>query len=87
MRSVLAVQLAEFLEEKRSAGCRYKREAWALRAFDKYLCDIGHPTQTLPKEVVEGWVLGRPHQCPKTHVTGHSDPGDLRPGDRAPEIS
>ncbi len=66
MRSVLAVQLAEFLEEKRSAGCRYKREAWALRAFDKYLCDIGHPTQTLPKEVVEGWVLGRPHQCPKT---------------------
>lgn len=67
LRSVLSIRLAEFLEEKRSAGCRYTRETWALRAFDRYLCAIGHPAQTLPKEVVEGWVsLGRSHQCPKT---------------------
>ena len=66
LRSVLSTQIAEFLDEKRSTGCRYKRETLALLAFDRYLCAIRHPTPSLPKEVVEGWLLGRPHQCPKT---------------------
>ena len=66
LRSVLSTQIAEFLEEKRAAGFRYRRETWALRAFDRYLCGISHSTLSLPKEVVEGWVLDRPHQCPKT---------------------
>src|ERR1035438_1495830 len=66
LNSVLSTQIAEFLEEKRSTGCTYKRETWALRAFDRYLCDIHHSTPSLPKEVVEGWLHGRPHQCPKT---------------------
>ncbi|MDZ4063716.1 MAG: integrase, partial [Coriobacteriia bacterium] len=64
--SVLSTQIAEFLDEKQAAGCRYKRETLALRAFDRYLHDIRHSTLSLPKEVVEGWVLGRPYQCPKT---------------------
>jgi len=66
LRSVLSTQIAEFLDEKRAAGCRYKREAWALRAFDRYLCGIPHSAPSLPKELVEGWLLGRPHQCAKT---------------------
>jgi len=66
LNSVLSTQIADFLEEKRSTGCTYKRETWALRAFDRYLCDLRHPTPSLPKDVVEGWLHGRPHQCPKT---------------------
>ena len=66
LRSVLSTQIAEFLEEKKAAGFRYKRETWALRAFDRYRCGISQSTLSLPKEVVEGWVLDRPHQCPKT---------------------
>lgn len=66
LSSVLSTQIAEFLAEKRSTGCRYRRETLALRAFDRYLCGIRHPTPSLPKDVVEGWLLGRPHQCPKT---------------------
>jgi len=66
LRSVMSTQIAEFLDEKQSTGCRYRRETWALLAFDRYLCAIGHTTPSLPKEVVEGWLLNRPHQCPKT---------------------
>jgi integrase/recombinase XerD len=66
LRSVLAGQIAEFLAEKRSTGCTYGREEAALRALDRYLCRIGHPTSSLSREAVEGWVHGQPHQCPKT---------------------
>jgi integrase len=64
--SALGQPLQEFLAEKRAVGYRYNCEAFALRAFDRWLIDIGHGTVDLPKTVVDCWLQGKPHQSDKT---------------------
>jgi integrase/recombinase XerD len=64
--SVLGPHIQQFVAEKRALGYRYEHETFLLRTFDRYLVDIGHQTNNLPKTVVDGWMVGPPHQSPKT---------------------
>ena len=64
--STLGPHIQQFVAERRALGFRYQREAFLLGAFDRYLRDIGHATADLPKPVVDGWLVGKPHQCAKT---------------------
>jgi integrase len=64
--SVLGPYIHQFVAERRALGYRYESQAFLLGAFDRYLHDIGHSTVDLPKTVVDGWLVGKPHQCDKT---------------------
>ena len=64
--SVLAPYIYQFVEERRALGYRYDSQAFLLGVFDRYLRSIGHSTIDLPKAVVDGWLVGKPHQCEKT---------------------
>lgn len=64
--SVLGPHIKQFVAEKRALGYRYEHQIFLLGTFDRYLVDIRHQTTVLPKTVVDDWMVGRPHQSPKT---------------------
>jgi len=60
--SVLAPWLVGLVREKRGIGYRYDKMAASLRQFDRFCIGVGHPTQTLPRSLVEAFIAKRPYE-------------------------
>jgi integrase len=66
-RSPLGPLLTRFLEEKRACGYRYDREAYLLRALDRFLLREKLSSPELPRAVLERWTDTRAPERPRTH--------------------
>jgi integrase len=67
MDSVLAPEIAAFIQEKRSCGCRYVTGAALLRRLDRSLCIHPCVDRALSREQVERYIAKQPHERPRTH--------------------
>lgn len=61
-RSPLAPLMEQFVREKQACGYRYLTGTRQLQRFDRYLCDEGLVTQTLPRAISRPWLAKRPHE-------------------------
>lgn len=72
-QSVLASAIERFLAHKRALGRRYETEEYALRQFDRYLCEQGIAAVDVGKtEVIEAFLASRPRHRPRSfnHLLG-----------------
>lgn len=67
LRSALAPEIAAFIQEKRSCGCRYVAEEALLNRLDRSLCSDTARDRTLSREQVERFITKQPHERPRTH--------------------
>lgn len=61
-QSGLAEQINAFIEEKRTLGCKYEKEAKTFWTMDRFLLSQGVSSPVLTKEVVEKWIEKRPNE-------------------------
>lgn len=61
-QSGLAEQINAFIEEKRTLGCKYEKEAKTFWTMDRFLLSQGVCSPVLTKEVVEKWIEKRPNE-------------------------
>src|SRR5690606_2677033 len=66
-RSLLAPLMEQFVREKQACGYRYEAGAALLQRLDRFLCDEGLATQTLPRSVTRPWLAKRLHESASTH--------------------
>lgn len=62
----LGALIADYIAEKRSFGYLYNTEAKKLSEFSRTTLKYDFPDNTLPQEVVEGWIARRPADADKT---------------------
>ncbi len=58
--------MAQFIEEKQACGFSYLTESRILGRFDRFLKDHGLSEPVLPRDLVERWVVKRPHESKAT---------------------
>lgn len=63
--SGLSSQIQSFIDEKRTLGCKYEKEAKVFYEMDKFLVAQGITEPVLSKEIVEKWVRKRPNETRK----------------------
>lgn len=67
LQSALATEIAAFIQEKRSCGCRYAAEEALLIRLDRSLCGNPGEDRTLSREQIERFITKQPHERPRTH--------------------
>lgn len=60
--SVLGPILAALIAEQRGVGYHYDKEARDLARFDRFCAAVGHPSLSLPRELVEQWTAKQMHE-------------------------
>lgn len=65
--SSLARPLQDFLKDKRSRGCSYRREAFHLLQLDRFLVEAGLEELELPRELTEQWITWTVERKPSTY--------------------
>ena len=66
-RSALAPLLKDFLQDKRSRGFSYRREALHLLQLDRFLVEAGLAEVALPEPLIEQWLSRTAQRKPSTH--------------------
>ena len=67
LRSPLAGDIRGLVATKRAMGLGYESAELAFARIDAWLVGLGHPSRSLPREVVEDWCRRRPHESERTH--------------------
>ena len=60
--SGLSSQINAFINQKRSLGCKYEKEAKVFYELDRFLVEEGVASPILTKSVVEKWIAKRPNE-------------------------
>lgn len=65
--SPLAPLMEQFVREKRACGYGYLAGTRLLQRLDRFLCDEGLATRSLPRAVTRPWLAKQPHESAGTH--------------------
>lgn len=65
--------LLQFISYKRAQGYKYKSNEESLNRFIKFLVGFGLTENRLSKEVIQEYIIKRPHETPKNHANRVSD--------------
>jgi len=68
----LAPLCEQFIQEKRALGYQYNTESWYLSQFSKFTESFDGSCETLPREIVQAWLVRKPLESDKSRYSRYS---------------